>query len=411
MPFSPCQEEAFKLLTQSSDNVFLTGRAGTGKSHLIREFIRTKDSKKFPVVASTGAAAVLVRGRTIHSFFGLGILQGGVEQAVEEARKNRRVLSRLKGIDGLVIDEISMVPKNVLQAAERVARMARENTRAWGGLRVIAVGDFAQLPPIDRHSPEKPWAFQDEVWDQTQFQPALLKTMIRTTDNEFLRVLNLVRLGVVNEEVEYYLNRKITSEYEIPHDVPRLYARKAPVEEHNLSKLSEIKQDLHEFPTEYTGKGGALEQIKKNAPVPEVLQIKKNALVMIRVNDPEMKYFNGSLGSVVGISEDELQIELKSGREVEISKESFSYLDADGNEAAVAKNFPISLAYATTIHKSQGATLDSMVCDLRRLWEPGQAYVALSRLRSGSGLHLLGWDRSSIKVSPEVMAFHRSLVS
>jgi ATP-dependent DNA helicase PIF1 len=130
---------------------------------------------------------------------------------------------------------------------------------------------------------------------------------------------------------------------------------------------------------------------------------------MIRVNDPALRYVNGSLGTIQEIEEDHLVIELKNKNTVEIEPTAFSLLDAQGEVLATAINFPVMLAYATTIHKAQGATLDRMVCDLRQLWEPGQAYVALSRLRSGDGLTLVGWDESSIRVDPQVVEFYRTL--
>jgi ATP-dependent exoDNAse (exonuclease V) alpha subunit len=166
---------------------------------------------------------------------------------------------------------------------------------------------------------------------------------------------------------------------------------------------------LREFATVYSGRERGVEQLKKNAPVSEVISLKKNARVMIRVNDPAYQYVNGSVGTVEDIAPTTLAIKLVNGKIVELEQHTFSYLDAEGNSVATATNFPVSLAYAMTIHKSQGVTLDRMVVDLRRLWEPGQAYVALSRLRSGDGLTLAGWDETSIRVDPIVVAFQESI--
>lgn len=408
---SPCQENALRVLTQSRDNIFLTGRAGSGKSFLIRHFLQGKDRKTFPIVASTGAAAVLVGGRTFHSFFGLGIMEGGVAITVKRALDERRVVKRLSRIDGFVLDEVSMIPGPALRAAEMICRVARRKNLPWGGARVIAVGDFAQLPPVNRFGGEKEWAFLDEVWERSQFVAILLKTMMRCQDQDYMEVLNDIREGVVGERAQTYLNGRILPEEAIhkQRDTPRLFPKRDMAEAYNGKRLEEVKKTLMEFPTVYTGDPRSIEVMKRNAPVPEMLRLKESALVMIRANDPFLNYVNGSLGNVVKIKGNTMEIRLKTGKVVEIERTQFSLLSAEGREIATATNFPAMLAYATTIHKAQGATLEEMVCDLRRLWEPGQAYVALSRLRKGQGLSLVGWEESSIRVDPQVVEFHRRL--
>ncbi len=408
---SPCQENALEILTDRLDNVFLTGRAGSGKSFLIRHFLKNKDRKKFPIVASTGVAAILVGGRTFHSFFGLGIMEGGVEETVRRALEETRVVKRLRKIDGFVLDEVSMIPGPALKAAEAICRTARESNLPWGGARVIAVGDFFQLPPINRFGGEKEWCFLEEAWEKSRFVPILLKTMMRSQDKDYMDVLNDIREGVVSERVHTYLNGRIIPEAEIKRalDTPRLFPKRDMADHYNGKRLEEIQEDLMEFPTFYSGEPKAIEAMKRNAPVPEILRLKESALIMIRSNDPFFHYMNGSLGNVIKMNGNAMEIRLKTGKEIELEKMHFSLLSADGREIATAVNFPVTLAYATTIHKAQGATLDGMVCDLRRLWEPGQAYVALSRLRTGSGLTLTGWDESSIRVDPKVVEFHRSL--
>lgn len=405
---SPCQEKAFHSLTKSPENIFLTGSAGSGKSFLIRHFLNGKDRKIFPIVASTGVAAILVGGRTFHSFFGLGIMEGGVDKTIERALDERRVVKRLKKIEGFVLDEVSMISGPTLRAAEEICRRARGKDLPWGGARIIAVGDFAQLPPVNPMGRRKEWAFLDEAWSRSELNPVVLKTVMRSDDPDYLRMLNFIREGVVNEEVGAYLNAKTDPDFTDP-DTTRIFPHRETAEQFNLKRLAEIKHPLVTFSTAYSGIPQAVEQLKKQAPIPETLQLKKSALVMIRVNDPFMKYVNGSLGTVLKIREECLDIRLKNGTEVEIETTAFSILNADGREIATACNFPVNLAYATTIHKSQGATMDAVVCDLRGLWEPGQAYVALSRLKKGSGLKLHGWDESSIRVDPQVVAFHRAL--
>lgn len=406
--FSLCQENAFDLLDQTKENVFLTGSAGSGKSFLIRYFLQNKERRKFPVVASTGAAAVLVGGRTFHSFFGLGILEGGWEKTVDRALEDRKVVKRMQEMDGFVLDEVSMIPAPAFRAAEAICRIARKVKLPWGGARVIAVGDFAQLPPVNTQGSEKEWAFLDDAWRRSALKPALLKRVLRSQDPDYVSVLNWIRVGIVNDEVRDYLNGRVQPDL-AQDSIPRLFPHRATADQFNRKRLAEINSPLKEFETEYTGAPYAVEQLKKNAPIPERLHLKEGALVMIRINSPSLAFVNGSLGTITKMGNGILDIQLNNGRPVELEKHTFSILNADGLAVATAQNFPVTLSYATTIHKAQGATMDGMVCDLRGLWEPGQAYVALSRLRTGAGLRLVGWDEGSIRVDEAVMRFHEGL--
>ncbi len=406
--YSSCQQKAYDLLQGSSQNIFLTGVAGSGKSFLIRSYLRDTSRRDFPILASTGAAAVLIGGRTFHSFFGLGIMEGGVDKTVATALKDRRVVKRLKKIAAFVLDEVSMIPGSALRAAETISRLAREDERPWGGIRVIAVGDFAQLPPVSQRSAERDWAFRDEAWQRSEFCPVFLKSIMRSQDAEYTDILNLIRDGHVDNTVEAYLNRKIECDA-IDVETTHLFSRRKPAEQFCHMRLEEIRETLVEIPTAYSGDPKLVERLKKVAPVPEILRIKPSCLVMLRVNDPKWRYVNGSIGTVESICDDELVIHLRSGRVIEIQKTTFSLLDAEGKAIATATNFPIILAYATTIHKAQGATLDRLVTNLSGLWDPGQAYVALSRLSHGDGLTLMGWDEASIRVDPAVTRFHQGL--
>lgn len=415
-----CQTKALDQL-QREGNIFLTGAAGTGKSFLLDLYLQGKGSDDFPIVASTGAAAVIVGGRTFHSFFGLGIMEGGAHAAVQRAVRNRRVARRMQRAYCVVIDEISMLSGETLQAAEMVARTARRTDAPWGGLRIIAVGDFAQLPPIvsasrssesqERESSSKDWAFRSTIWSDSDFNPALLSTVMRTQDTEFLEILNFVREGIVNERVTDFLQRR-TAKATDTFEGTRLYPHRAQAELYNRRRLESLSQKLFTFPTKYAGAETYLEAAKRVVPIPDVLLLKIGALIMMRKNDASggMRYVNGSLGHIVGIDDDVLRVQLLTGEEIEVVQDNFSYLDGDGKVVMTAWNFPVTLAWATTIHKAQGASLDRMIVDLHELWEPGQAYVALSRVRSGNGLFIERWSPASIRAEPLVTAFYDSLV-
>lgn len=401
---SPEQASALDLL-RSGENVFLTGGAGSGKSFLIRQFMRELDPKEMPILASTGAAAVLLGGRTFHSFFGLGIMEGGADATYERASKDKRLMSRLRKVEGVIIDEISMIPGQALMIAEALSQRARESKLPWGGMRVIAVGDFAQLPPVT-HTGQRDWCFLNGVWEVSGFQTVMLSHNQRVSDNLFLDVLSDVRHGKVTERVREFLNEHVQDHDE---DDPgtRLFPRKINAEKFNERKLAEIDETEVVIESIYSGSERHIETLKKASPIAEKLILKIGCQVMFLQNDPQRRWVNGTRGTVVDITADQITVRKDRGREVQVSKSSFAIQDAEGNIMAQVEQFPLTLAYATTIHKSQGATLDDLWCDLSQLWEPGQAYVALSRLRSAKGLHLIGWNPRSIIVDPKVLHFYK----
>lgn len=403
-----CQSKAMGAML-SGRNVFLTGAAGTGKSHLTRHFLKGKNSFKFPVLASTGAAALIIGGRTFHSFFGLGTMSGPVDRIVAEAMSRDKVTFRLKSATGVLIDEISMIPAPALDVAEEIARKARKNDAPWGGLQVIAVGDFRQLPPVSKGG-AKEWCFFSEAWRKADFYPIALKTAMRASDPEFLQILNHVRAGYVTKEVCEFLDRRRFRGDPDAFDGTRLFGRRADVDVYNNTRLAKLPGEERVYHTRYWGKNAKYEeQIRKNAPINTLLRIKKGALVMIRINDSELRWVNGSVGRVTEMEPYRVVVELLNGTVVEFEPYNFSLKDGSGDEVATAENFPLNLAYATTIHKSQGCTLDRMVIDLGDLWEPGQAYVALSRAKSPESLYVTNWSHGSIKTDPTVTEFHRNL--
>ena len=405
------QEKALELL-KSNENVFLTGCAGTGKSFLINIY-RESLKNKTPILASTGAAAVLVKGRTFHSFFGLGIMKGGLESTVNNAAKNSRVKSNLKKAMEIIIDEISMISPEAFEAADRIAKKVLGNKSPMGGIRVIATGDFLQLPPINKQSAEPmPMLFNTPQWQELDFKTALLTQSMRASDLGFLKILNYVRHGEVNSEVEDFLNSKV-SPLDENFKGTVLFSRRNKVEPYNDGKLNNLPGPVKEFPTRVEQKSKANkktdEELIALSPLPQVLRLKPKALVMIRKNDPDFKFSNGSLGFVEKIHADEIDIRLLNNKLVVISEEEYEVLDAAGNLTAKIVNFPLTLAWATTIHKAQGASIDRIHVDLENLWEDGHAYVALSRAKSPEGLYIKGWKPSSIRANNAVVDFYKTI--
>jgi ATP-dependent DNA helicase PIF1 len=415
-PLTLDQEQALFHLNEGRQNIFLTGGAGTGKSFLIQRYLKSQTAK-IPVLASTGAAAILIGGRTFHSFFGLGVMQGGPQATWEKAMSNKRLKKRLKDVTTLIIDEVSMLSWETLDCAEAIARGLRANDMPWGGIRIIAIGDFAQLPPVSRAMPAeyggfrsnaKPWAFLGEAWASSGFKRLLLEEVMRTGDQDFLKILEDLRWGNVSVRLKHFLEKQ-TREY-VDGDITHLFPRRNQTDTFNRGRLAEIVSESRKYETIYSGDAKYFDQLKRDAPVPEVLELKKGAHVMIRMNDPKQRYVNGTTGTVVSMKDDVIVVQTDD-RQFEIEPTAFSAIDADGNEVAFAKNFPLNLAYASTIHKIQGATLDKLHVDLSALWEPGQAYVALSRVRRGKDVTIMRWSESSIRSDDMVKSFYGKEIS
>ncbi len=416
------QKQALEQL-QSRKNVFLSGGAGTGKSTLLRHYLQSLAGAEVAILASTGTAAIMLGGRTFHSFFGLGIMEGGFEQTVERATRHQGITRRLRKTDLVIVDEISMIGALEWEAAEAISKIARKRSEPWGGLRIIAVGDFAQLPPIlkreisefsdlDFEEPKRPWTFLSPVWEKTEFAPAILETIVRSQDQELNEHLAQIRMGEVARETLQFLDQQSLNSAGLALDWQgtRLFARRNQVDLINQQRLAALTSERVEFPTEYYGVAKKIDELKRNAPIPEVLILKVGALIMFRQNDPEQRFANGTLGVLKEVKKDRLRVELMTGKEVDVKKASFSMLDANGEVLATATNYPINLAWACTIHKAQGATLDRVHVNLKGIWEPGQAYVALSRARSFKNMTIEGLAPQVFKVDEVVKRFYKNLI-
>ncbi len=407
MQLTPDQQQALDLIRQGH-NLFLTGPAGSGKSFVLKTFASDQDPKSFPILSSTGASAVLIGGRTVHSFFGLGILEGGPARAIERSLQDRRVVRRIKKVKGFVIDEISMISGEVLQVIERICRMVMEKEEPWGGLQVIAVGDFCQLPPISPHSRQRDWAFLHPSWEAGSLRSQQLTVNHRSQNPEFLRILSKIRQAQVDDEVCEFLDSRVTEIDEEFWQGTRLFPLRRTVDAYNSMRLSQLDTRARVYDSIYMGNERGIALLKKSSPLPEALELKEGALVMLRTNDPRQRWVNGTLAFVREMQDTEINLELFNGRQVSLEKASFSLLDGEGNVTAAVTNFPLSLAYASTIHKSQGMTVDKVHVDLSQLWEPGQAYVALSRVRDPLDLSISRWSKSSIKCDDKVKEFYRT---
>lgn len=400
---NPQQKKALKALLNTKANLFLTGAAGSGKSHVIKMFreIKRLSQEQIPMVASTGAAALLVNGVTFNSYFGLGIMAGGQEATIKQAMTNRSVCERIIFTDTVIIDEISMISGLVFETANLLCQKVRRNKLFFGGMRVIAVGDFFQLGPYSET--EKPdWIFDSKAWKTSKIKTIELTQVMRTSDKKFLEILAKVRHGKVDAKVKKFLNDHVVKNLK-NFDGPRIFSRNHEVDSYNLSQLKLLDSPLVQIKTLYVGEDFAVQKLKEQLVVPENLLLKKGALVMLRVNNFNDGYINGTVGTIVGMTPDVLTIKKTDGKIIHVKKHIFEFLNGNGEVLAKAKNFPLTLAWAITIHKSQGASMDKALISLDRLWLHGQAYTAISRLKSGQGLYITKWDKGSFIVDKKVM--------
>jgi len=436
------EQEAAFVTMRDSHNVFLAGEAGTGKTFLVNAMREALPRDRYPVVAPTGVAALLAKGCTIHRAFGIGRFDGDVKKAVSKALSSRYVYDFLRSIDGLFIDEISMASGKLLTVMEKIARAVKKEDAPWGGLKIIAIGDFRQLPPVPdeemraNNTQQRDWAFLSQTWDESNFTPAVLRTSIRQEDAAFSKLINRIRVGDLTLGVRKFLDDRV-----LDHDdetTLRLVGTNAKADGHNQRCLSNLPGELVSVDTIYEGNENCFFELKnKSFPIGETLDLKVGARVMLRENHPEMVWVNGSTGTLLEIQLAErkkslvtcretqckfvcihkytdnsrLKIQLDSGAAVWVGKGQYCSRNSKGYPLAYAENFPLSLAWAITIHKSQGCTLDKAVVGLRNLWEPGHAYVAISRVRSPEGLFVEGWDNRSLKLKdPDVDVFYRKLL-
>ena len=402
------QSDALNVLL-GQENVFLTGQAGTGKSTVIREYMRIRGDSCPPVVASTGIAASIVGGCTFHKFFGVGTLAGGPEVTFHRMKNDLVLSERILRTNEVVVDEISMLSGKYLATAERLCRFIKKSDLPWGGIRVVFVGDFAQLPPVPEKGETKTdWAFLSEVWSRSNLQNIVLREVLRTNEPEYMDVLNQIRVGNVDESVKKFLaDRKIRigDEFQGSH----IFPKKSQVYKFNSMKLAQIQSRSIKFVTEYRGSKDGIAQLKKNCLLDDVIELKVGALVMVLVNGVGGGYVNGSQGHVTKIEPSVIVLKMLDKGMLKLERHQFELQNGDGNPIAVAENFPIKLAWALTIHKAQGAPMDRLSMDLFDLWAPGQAYVAMSRARSKNGIFIRRYSLDSILADPEVLEFHKRL--
>ncbi len=397
------QGEALTIL-KTGANVFLTGEPGSGKTHTINDFIRWLQTSGIEpsITAATGIAATHVGGMTLHSWSGIGVSESLSKADVDRIASKEHVARRLQKAKVLIIEEISMLSAATFEMADAVCREVRRVDKPFGGLTVILVGDFFQLPPISRGRGAA-FAYTSCVWRDLNPFTCYLTEQYRQDDDEFLSVLGAIRSGQVEElHHERLMSRNVQSA-ELPIGAPRLFSHNADVDRINSDELAKLSTAAKKFHMSSKGKDSLVEGLMRGCLSPALLELKEGAAVMFTKNSPQGRFVNGTLGRVTGFDAGGMPIvETKDG--LTIATEPMEWqVEEQGKVRASISQIPLRLAYAMTVHKSQGMSMDAAVMDLSRAFEYGQGYVALSRVRRLSGVYLTGLNARALEVHPEIL--------
>lgn len=398
------QKEALEILKMGY-SVFLTGQAGSGKTYVLNKYIEFLKEKEASVgvTASTGIAATHLNGITLHSWTGMGILNDLTKNDIERILKKKYLNKRLKKTRVLIIDEISMLSASQLDVADRIIRAFRESEQPFGGMQVVLCGDFFQLPPISKnvYSEGSDFAYKSRAWQELNPKVCYLTEQHRHEKGELLSVLDAMRSNTVDESVLDLLRGRYKAHVEGGEKNTKLYTHNANVDSINNQHLKELRGEEKVFYMQSRGPSGLVEVLSKNLLAHEELKLKIGALVMFVKNNFEKGYVNGTLGRVIKFNEEGAPIvETKQGKYIEVLPEKWN-IEEDGKIKAQVEQLPLRLAWAITVHKSQGMTLDVAEIDLSRSFEPGMGYVALSRVRSLDGIRLMGLNDVALKMNVE----------
>lgn len=391
------QDKALAIL-KSGQNVFLTGSAGAGKTYVLNQYIEYLKERKIgiAITASTGIAATHINGQTIHSWSGMGIKDHITHAQLRDLGKKQYIKKNMENVSVLILDEISMLHKRQLQMLNEILMFFKENYEPFGGVQVVFSGDFFQLPPISREQQEDKdkFCFMAKAWAEAKLTVCYLTQQFRQSDMDFNGILNEIRTRSLGQRSISALEETMYNQQTI---ATKLYTHNAYVDRINTEHLLELSTDLFTFHAKSKGNNALYETLKKSILAPEVLQIKIGAKVMMVRNNFDKGYSNGTLGKVLDIKEDEEGnefpvIQTLDGRKIFLDKEEWSIENELGTTIASFEQFPLRLAWAITVHKSQGMTLDEAEVDLSKTFETGQGYVALSRVKSLEGLKLIGYN-------------------
>ena len=416
VPLRDKQRRALALLANKK-SLFLTGPGGVGKTAVLKYFASNCNSN-VAITSTTGTSAILLNGTTLHSFLGIGLGKETVKKLVKKIGDQRWLSNRWRLLECLVIDEISMMHPDLFDKLEEVARIVRNDSRPFGGIQLALSGDFLQLPCVGTMN----FCFQAKSWEKCVPNVICLNEIIRQGDKKFQKCLNSVRVGNITKEVRDILDSRLratlSNEYGIK--PTKLYAKNIDVERENDIELDKLATDSREFyayemtleiPNTLQGsKEYLLRKFQKYCPVADHIELCIGAQVMLVKNlELACGLANGSRGVVIGFSSEDMPIvRFLNGEERTIGIDNWE-IENKNQKTLKAYQIPLRVAYAISIHKSQGCSLDYAEIDLSDIFEYGQAYVALSRVKSLKGLSIIGINYECMQADPVAVEYYRTL--
>ncbi len=407
------QDQAFNIM-KTGVNVYLTGSAGSGKTYLLNKYIQylQEHDVSIAVTASTGIAATHMNGMTIHSWSGIGIKNFLGEKELDQLEEKKYLWKRFEKARVLIIDEVSMLHASQLDMVEKVCRRFKRNDKPFGGLQIILSGDFFQLPPINKVNDENEsgMIFNSNSWQILNPAICYIEEQHRQDDDVLTEILNTIRSNDMGEKHYELLKGRIGVNLGNNIKPTKLYTHNVNVDDINNIELSQIENE--EVVSDMTSNGpeNLVEILKKSCIAHEKLRLKIGAEVMCIKNNFEEGYVNGSRGKVIDFVKENGNpiIELYNGKKITLKPEMWA-IEEDGRVKASVSQIPLRLAWAITIHKSQGMSLDNAEIDLTRSFSYGMGYVALSRVRTLEGISLVGFNNESLQVDPKVLEFDQDL--
>ncbi|OGH84178.1 MAG: hypothetical protein A2261_01070 [Candidatus Magasanikbacteria bacterium RIFOXYA2_FULL_44_8] len=394
------QSQALKIL-QSGANVFLTGSAGTGKTFLLNQFIDYLKSKKIKVgvTASTGIAATHLNGRTIHSWCGMGIERKLNDKKLKKILRREEVVDRISNAQVLIIDEISMLDADRLDLVDKICRAVKSPFSPFGGIQIVLCGDFFQLPPID---PDSLFAFSAFSWRNSDIKVCYLDEQFRQDDDRFLNILNKIRANEAGEKELEFLKSRLYQSVDCASKPTKLYTHNVNVDALNNFELARLAAEEQVYQMTEEGPVELVRLLKKNYPAHPELKLKIGAIVMFIKNNFDSGYVNGTLGEVIEFDGNGYPVVKTKNKEKIVAIPDSWNIEEDDVILASIRQVPLRLAWAITVHKSQGMSLDAAEIDLSKSFERGMGYVALSRVRTLAGIRLMGINEMALKVSDVV---------
>ncbi len=397
------QKDALKILKEGK-NVFITGAAGSGKTFLLNKFIKwaKREGKGVAVTASTGIASTHINGITVHSWSGIQLKTTLTDKDITKMMKKDYLREHIIHNDILVIDEISMLHANQLDLINKVCKYFRQDVRPFGGLQVVLCGDFFQLQPV-RGMGFRSFVVNSHAWPELNPKICYLSEQYRHQDTAFLKLLKNIRSQSYTKEDLDLLKSRVGAKLKSRIKPVKIYTHNIDVDSLNSIELGEIKQKPKIFRMHSAGLKHLTETLKKNCLAPEELVLKKGAVVMFVKNNFKENYINGTMGEVIDFDEEDGWpiVTTIEGKTIIVSPVSWT-IDEHDEVVAEIMQIPLRLAWAITVHKSQGMSLDLTEIDLSKSFEYGMGYVALSRVRTLEGLSLVGFNQNALQVDPQV---------